>query len=122
MILSSFASYLSNDSISFISLVLCFNSGIFSALIFPTFSPSFFLLSSCVLQTHDNISDYPIIIISHPYPTSYHILCLSYHAYQTGPIQCTHDKRDDNILSYNMFGAHLHNHPNNIQINHRTQH
>jgi hypothetical protein len=40
---------------------------------------------SCVHQTHDRISVYPITIISYPYPASYHIMSLSYHVHQTGP-------------------------------------
>jgi len=39
---------------------------------------------SYVHQTHDMISVYHITIISHPYPTSYHISSLSYHTHQTG--------------------------------------
>jgi len=40
---------------------------------------------SCVYQTHDMISIYPLYIISCLYPVSNHILSLSYPDHQTDP-------------------------------------
>jgi len=39
---------------------------------------------SCLNQTWDMISVYPVTILSCHYPVLYHIMSLSYHVHQTG--------------------------------------